>query len=237
MSLVYIGVLQPALDSSEAADATAELVPQLIPTSCAPSSTTVGTAAGKSQVGSMFLGAASSTVATSGSNLAATSQPIAINSERRSTLSLNTAQHRLGKSKHKRHHLLNYYACTLIGCGFKGPSVRDHRRTRPQCTSHPCTLTYEKGTSATAAVDAFLSRCTQKQRELGLPPDYEKPVALPGEDGLVDPDILYLTVPIGLRAGDCFTVPTGYGLKSKVVVPDDKSEGDVIKIDARSGTK
>ena len=81
---------------------------------------------------------------------------------------------------------LNYYCCTK--CGWMGNALAAHRKTRSSCRSFPCTLLYTKGTSAKETGLAFLARCTPKQRELGLPPDYAQPVRCVGPDGSVDPD-------------------------------------------------
>ena len=140
------------------------------------------------------------------------------------------------QSKKRRHDgALNYYVCTLSGCGWRGNSLARHRSSKPSCPGYPSKLTYEKGASVGVLADDFLARCTARQRELGLPPDGAKPIPLAGPDGQVNPSVLYLTVPVGLSAGDTFVVPTGHGFQAKVVVPEGKVEGDVLSIAAHSG--
>ena len=141
---------------------------------------------------------------------------------------------RPAKAPTSRHTLLNYYICTLTGCNWRGVMPKNHKASRPTCPSYPCVMLYAKGTKAGDAADAFLKRCTPRQRELGLAPDGSKPVPQTGPNGRVDPDILYLTVPIGLTGGDTFTVPTGRGARAMVTVPDGKMEGDVLSIYANT---
>jgi len=125
---------------------------------------------------------------------------------------------------------LNYYVCTRTGCGWSGKMPRMHMRSRPKCPSFPCTMHYEKGSGVTAAVAAFLSQCTARQRELGLAPDGARPVPMAGADGAIDPNVLYLTVPRGLTAGDVFRVASRHNSYATVTVPEGRVEGDVISI-------
>lgn len=80
----------------------------------------------------------------------------------------------------------NYYVCTLAGCGWRGASIRVHNQARPNCPGYPCHLTYLPGQKPAQEADKFVARCTPRQRELGLPPDYAKPVPLPDASGHVD---------------------------------------------------
>ena len=129
---------------------------------------------------------------------------------------------------------LTYYACTRLGCGWSGSDPGRHARSRPKCpTAYPCTVNYQMGTSAKAAVHAFVTRCTARQRELGLPPDFAKPVPMVGRSGVVDHSTLYLTVPEGKAPGDIFEVSLGgNGLVRNVTVPPGRAAGDMISISA-----
>lgn len=136
----------------------------------------------------------------------------------------------------KRTANLTYYCCTK--CGFSGSSCNMHRQKRPDCNSFPCTFRYNKEeTSSKDASAAFLARCTPKQREMGLPPDYEQPVRLPGKDGRIDPSRVFLSVPMDRQAGDTFEVPTGRGLRTMVTVPEGRGPGDVLSIHAFTGLR
>jgi hypothetical protein len=143
------------------------------------------------------------------------------------------------KLRKPRSHKMNYYICTKIDCGWSGCRPKDHVKVKPMCTGYPSTVYYDKrsGSGAREAAAEFLARCTPRQRELGLPPDYAKPVPQKHPDGTVDESKLYLTVPIGLVPGDCFTVPTGRGLRATVIVPEGLQEGDVLAIHPSSGTR
>ena len=88
------------------------------------------------------------------------------------------------------------------------------------------------GTSAKAAVHAFVTRCTARQRELGLPPDFAKPVPMAGRSGLVDHSVLYLTVPEGYAPGETFAVNLGNGMERDLTVPPGRAPGDLISISA-----
>ena len=129
---------------------------------------------------------------------------------------------------------LTYYACTRLGCGWSGSKPSLHATSRPKCMSaYPCTVNYQMGTSAKAAVHAFVTRCTARQRELGLPPDFAKPVPMVGRSGVVDHSTLYLTVPEGKAPGDIFEVSLGgNGLVRNVTVPPGRAAGDMISISA-----
>jgi hypothetical protein len=140
------------------------------------------------------------------------------------------------RPKQKRTANLTYYCCTK--CGFSGSSCNMHRQKRPDCNSFPCTFRYNKEeTSSKDASAAFLARCTPKQREMGLPPDYEQPVRLPGKDGRIDPSRVFLSVPMDRQAGDTFEVPTGRGLRTMVTVPEGRGPGDVLSIHAFTGLR
>ena len=130
---------------------------------------------------------------------------------------------------------VSYYVCTLESCNWRGSGLNKHRKQRPACPGYPCVLYHAKGASSKDAAMAFLARCTAQQRKHGLPPDGAKPIPLRGRNGLVDPDVWYLTVPIGLKAGDSFTVPMAAGMEARLIVPSGKAEGDVLSISARSG--
>lgn len=131
---------------------------------------------------------------------------------------------------------LTYYVCTK--CEWSGSSCNIHQNARPQCNSFPCIVNYDRNqTTAKEAVAAFLARCTPRQRELGLPPDYATPVRLPGPDGRIDPTRLFLSVPMDRKAGDVFEVPTGRGLRTKVTVPEGLGPGDILSIHTSSGVK
>jgi hypothetical protein len=126
---------------------------------------------------------------------------------------------------------LNYYACTRNGCGWSGNRPSVHAQVRPRCRSYPCSLHYEKGGGgARRAVASFLSSCTPRQRELGLPPDFARPVPMLSSDGTIDHSMLYLTVPQGLTSGDAFHVPLGQNMRARVVVPPDHVAGDVVSV-------
>lgn len=150
---------------------------------------------------------------------------------------LAKAPHGRLKRRKASQYKLTYYACTFAGCGWRGSAVKHHRIQRPACPSYPSLFNYERGESVRDATAAFLSRCTAQQRELGLPPDGAKPIPLPGPDGLVDPDVLYLTVPCGLSGGDSFTVSMGRGSEACIAVPPDKCAGDVLAISAHGGKR
>ena len=113
-----------------------------------------------------------------------------------------------------------------------------HWKAKPSCPGYPCTINFDKGReSAKDAVKSFLDRCTPQQRKLGLPPDYAKPVSLPGENGAVDLNKLYLTVPIGKKPGDSFEVPMSRGYRATLHVPEGRSEGDVMWCYANAGIR
>ena len=137
-----------------------------------------------------------------------------------------------GSDVKSRKRIKVYYVCTRAGCNWTGSRTKLHARSRPSCTSFPCSVVYEPGPadSAKVAVAEYLARCTPYQRELGLAPDYEKPVPMVGPRGIVEPDTLYLTVPAGLGEGDSFRVPTGHGCRTTVTVPTGRVAGDLISL-------
>jgi hypothetical protein len=144
----------------------------------------------------------------------------------------------IGKRKPKTQcYKLIYYVCTHESCGWRGTSLAKHRRQKPACIYYPSLLSYAKSESLKDVVSAFLARCTPIQRKLGLSPDFAKPVPIMGAEGRFDPDRLYLTVPVGMQAGDCFTVPMGRGLEARITVPAGKAEGDVLQISSHAGRK
>ena len=130
-----------------------------------------------------------------------------------------------------------YYVCTHESCGWRGTSLAKHRKQKPACIYYPSLLSYAKSESVKDIASAFLARCTPIQRKLGLSPDFAKPVPGIGVGGRFDPDRLYLTVPVGMQAGDCFTVPMGRGLEARITVPAGKVEGDVLAISSHAGRK
>ena len=93
-------------------------------------------------------------------------------------------------------------------------------------------MRYDSASPIGAAMQAksFLERCTPRQRELGLAPDYEVPVPMRTARGGVDLDTFYLTVPIGLGAGDTFKVPMRHGMQHTITVPPGMSTGGLLTI-------
>lgn len=140
------------------------------------------------------------------------------------------------KRQRPRSQRLTYYVCTRTDCGWTGSRPKDHWKAKRNCPGYPSTVNFDQGQqTAKEAAKEFLERCTPRQRALGFPPDYCKPVPLPSENGVVDLNKLYLTVPIGLKAGDSFEVPMARGYRAALVVPEGRSEGDVMWVYANAG--
>ena len=139
-------------------------------------------------------------------------------------------------NKRTRTSKLTYFVCTKEGCGWSGSKYETHAKRHPECTAVPCTMNYEREEGATKAKNEFLAKCTQRQRQLGLAPDGEKPTHMMERDGSVDTSVFYLTVPQGLQAGARFDVPKpGGGDRTKrtydCAVPAGKVPGDLITLE------
>lgn len=128
---------------------------------------------------------------------------------------------------------LTYYVCTRRGCGWSGSLLAQHKKSKLSCVSYPCRINYEKATGIKATVAAFLARCTDRQRDLGLAPDGARPVPMAAPDGSIDLNVLYLTVPKGCVEGDVFRVATNNNKFANVTVPDGRVVGDVISISSQ----
>ncbi len=137
----------------------------------------------------------------------------------------------------KKDYTLIYYVCTHDSCGWRGASLSKHHKQKPTCVYHPSSFHYDRGASAKDAAAAFLASCTPTQRKYGLPPDFAKPVPVMGPNGRFNPQQLYLTVPMGMKAGNSFTVPMGHGMEARITVPEGKAEGDVLALSAHAGRK
>ena len=158
-------------------------------------------------------------------------------------LALEGAPRKKRVRKHQPHwkrteHL--YFVCTYEGCGWSGTKRFRHRHVRPSCPCvYPCPIALVIGEQVDYQKLArdYVARCTPRQRELGLPPDGEKPVPrVIGADGNVCHTPLFLTIPvgIGLSEGKQFTVPMGpgRGRPTVITVPAGCGEGDVLSIEA-----
>lgn len=118
-----------------------------------------------------------------------------------------------------------HYVCTGKACGWSGSARTRHAERKPDCPFVPCPMRYRMGEKLTPLVKKFLERCTEVQRENGLPPDGERALRLNDTQ-------LVVTIPAGCKQGDSFEVTMELGRTVTVTVPEGLEAGQVLAVAA-----
>ena len=121
-----------------------------------------------------------------------------------------------------------HYVCTHIDCGWSGSSKTRHKDRKPDCPFVPSPMRFRAGENVTPLVAQFLARCTEAQRQSGLPPDGERAIHL-------TEDSVAASIPEGCGPGATFEVIISRGQKIEVTVPEEVDgrapvAGDVLQV-------